>query len=81
MSPQQEVDKRGIYLPKPKSNTIKKTVVFDLDETLIHCVDDPAKEKPDIVLEVRFPNGEIADAGINVRPYALDCLREVSKYF
>ena len=44
-------------------------------------MDDPQKETPDIVLEVKFPHGEVADSGINVRPYAIDCLREVSKYF
>lgn len=81
MPPLQLVDKRGVYLPKPKNGLAKKTVVFDLDETLIHCVDDPQKETPDVILEVRFPNGEVADAGINIRPYAIDCLREVSKYF
>ena len=30
---------------------------------------------------MKFPNGDIAEAGINVRPYALECLREASKYF
>ena len=79
--PQSLVDKRGVWLPKAKNPLAKKTVVFDLDETLIHCVDDLQKETPDIVLEVRFPNGEVADAGINIRPYAIDCLREVSKCF
>lgn len=68
-------------MPKPRNSSIKKTVVFDLDETLIHCVEDPDTQNPDIILEVKFPNGEIADAGINVRPYALECLREASKYF
>ena len=47
----------------------------------MHCVDDPENQKTDIVLEVKFPNGEVAEAGINVRPYALECLREAGKYF
>lgn len=76
-----EIDKKGVHLPKPRNSSIKKTVVFDLDETLIHCVEDPDTQNSDIILEVKFPNGEIADAGINVRPYALECLREASKYF
>eukprot|EP00347_Sterkiella_histriomuscorum_P012975 403366496 len=76
-----EVDKKGVYLPKPKNQQIKKTVVFDLDETLIHCVEDPETQTTDIVLEVIFPNGEVADAGINVRPYAIECLKEAGKYF
>ena len=68
-------------MPNPRNKSVKKTVVFDLDETLIHCVDDPEAKKTDVVLKVKFPNGEVADAGINVRPYALECLREASKYF
>jgi hypothetical protein len=34
------VNEKSIYLPKPKNPYAKKTVIFDLDETLIHCVDD-----------------------------------------
>lgn len=36
-----DVDKKGVTLPKPRNPNIKKTVIFDLDETLIHCVEDP----------------------------------------
>ena len=50
-------------------------MIFDLDETLVHCVDDPDIQRPDIILEVKFPNGDIADAGINIRPYAIECLK------
>lgn len=52
-----------------------------MDETLVHCVDDPATQSSDVILEVTFPSGEKAEAGINIRPYALSCLREVSKYY
>lgn len=70
-----------MFLPKFLHPSIKKVAVFDLDETLIHCVDDPTKQTTDVVLEVVFPNGDRAEAGINVRPYALECLREAKKYF
>ena len=76
-----QIEPKCVNLPKPRNLAAKKTVIFDLDETLVHCVDDPESQKTDVVLKVRFPNGETADAGINVRPYALDCLREASKYF
>lgn len=52
-----------------------------MDETLIHCVDDLESEVPDAVLNVVFPNGEVVEAGINVRPYALECLREANKKY
>lgn len=52
-----------------------------MDETLIHCVDDIAKENPDHILDVQFPNGEVVQAGVNVRPYALEVLREANKQY
>lgn len=61
-----------------------KTIVFDLDETLIHymqsAVGDPvALKEVDKVLEVKFPTGETAQAPINVRPFAIECLRAISR--
>ena len=35
----------------------KKTLVFDLDETLVHC-NDSADYESDITLPVIFPTGE-----------------------
>lgn len=55
-----------------------------MDETLIHCVDDVEKQECDIVLEIKFPDGdddETVYAGINIRPYIIDCLKEASKNY
>lgn len=30
----------------------KKTIVFDMDETLIHCVEDFERDSPDVVLDI-----------------------------
>lgn len=30
--------------------------------------------KSDVVLPIEFPNGEIINAGVNVRPYAIQLL-------
>ena len=70
-----------MYLPPVTKPGCKKTIIFDLDETLIHCVDDVTADPPDIVLPVTFPNGEVVEAGINIRPGAVQCLREVNKSF
>jgi len=51
-----------------------------LDETLIHCVDDVETQNPDVMIVVNFPDGELAYAGINIRPFALECLIEANKY-
>ena len=66
-----EALRRGVTLPPFKSPAQKKTIIFDMDETLIHCVDDIESENPDAVLNITFPGGDIVEAGINVRPYAL----------
>ena len=52
-----------------------------MDETLIHCVDDVEKQECDIVLEINFPDEETIYAGVNIRPFIIDCLREASKHF
>lgn len=52
-----------------------------MDETLIHCVDDIETQDPDIVLEIDFPDEETVYAGINIRPYIMECLEEANKHF
>lgn len=61
--------------PKFDSPETTKTIIFDLDETLVHCVDEPETDNPHVILKVTFPNGETVDAGINIRPYAIECLK------
>lgn len=51
-----------------------------MDETLIHCVDDVETQDPDVILEIDFPGEETVCAGINIRPYLLECLKEANKY-
>ena len=60
-----------VRLPKTKH---RKLVIFDLDETLVHCVED-VNTPFDLPIEVQ--NGmEVVKAGINIRPYAYQCLKE-----
>lgn len=35
-----ELERMQIFLPPPDAPHKKKTLIFDMDETLIHCVDD-----------------------------------------
>ncbi|CAD8139156.1 unnamed protein product [Paramecium pentaurelia] len=63
----------------PKKNTkFNKTIVFDLDETLIHCNENNTI-KSEILLPITFPSGEIVQAGINVRPWAKEILQKLSE--
>ena len=42
-------------------NLAKKTLIFDLDETLVHCND--SKDIPsDVILTINFPTGETIEA-------------------
>jgi CTD small phosphatase-like protein 2 len=55
-------------------------VVFDLDETLIHC-NDTLTPPYDVKLPITFPTGEVIEAGINIRPYAHEILKNLSRHF
>jgi CTD small phosphatase-like protein 2 len=67
-------------LNKRESHKDKKTLVFDLDETLIHC--NESTDLPcDVKLPIRFPGGECVEAGINIRPFAAEILKELSQHF
>ena len=53
-----------IYFKYCLENQGKKTIVFDLDETLIHCnesTDIPA----DVIVPIKFPNNETVDVIIH----------------
>eukprot|EP01017_Pseudomicrothorax_dubius_P019686 TRINITY_DN2162_c0_g1_i12.p1 TRINITY_DN2162_c0_g1~~TRINITY_DN2162_c0_g1_i12.p1 ORF type:complete len:635 (-),score=73.90 TRINITY_DN2162_c0_g1_i12:103-2007(-) len=71
---------KKVVLPQLPGFEQRKTIVFDLDETLIHC--NESKELPsDVILPIAFPSGEIVDAGINIRPFAIEMLKELSTLF
>lgn len=76
--PYEQILSKRVTLPPFKKPHINKTVIFDLDETLVHCVEDIYNNKADKLIQVKFPNGEVATAGINIRPYAIECLRRAS---
>ena len=52
--------------------------MFDLDETLVHCIEDYMNKNVDQLIQVKFPSGDIASAGINIRPFAFECLKRAS---
>lgn len=76
----QIVSKR-VYLPRRPGYEQKKTIIFDLDETLVHCCEDQTTANADVYLPVVFPNGEVVQAGINIRPYVKECLTAANRDF
>lgn len=65
-----------VNLPESK---FSKVLLLDMDETLIHCVDDIEKQEPDVILEIDFGEDEIVCAGINLRPSLIECLQEAAQ--
>jgi CTD small phosphatase-like protein 2 len=74
----EEIEQRMVDLPTSKH---QKTVIFDLDETLIHCIDDIENNPYDLPITVNFPTGETVQAGINIRPFAYECLKKVREHY
>ena len=60
--------------------TDKKVLFFDLDETLVHCIEDISSNPYDLKIRIQS-DSEILEAGINVRPHTYECLRHVQKHY
>ncbi|CAD8202117.1 unnamed protein product [Paramecium octaurelia] len=68
-------------LPKIKSQTIRqKTLVIDLDETLVHCNESCLMPK-DLEININLNNGFIVKAEISVRPHTQQFLQNMAKHF
>lgn len=72
-----------------------KTLIFDLDETLIHCLDDHdlktgegsashidfSKQKFDMTVPIKYNKHEKVNANIFIRPGAQECLKKLKNHF
>jgi CTD small phosphatase-like protein 2 len=67
------------YLAKRPGYQHKKTVIFDLDETLVHCCENVAEAQ--VPITIPLPTGELMKAGINIRPYAREVLMSANQDF
>lgn len=54
-----QITNKKVILPRRTGYENKKTIVFDLDETLVHCVEEDKMRFADVVLSIRFPTGEV----------------------
>lgn len=75
-----EIEERKVNLPRSKADAGKKTLIVDIDETIIHCEEDPTKPY-DIMLPIEIENGGTAEAYITIRPYAISFLKRMAKHF
>lgn len=70
---------KKVYLP-PKFPKEKKTLILDLDETLVHCDEDLSKPKQ-IQIPIKFAGGEVVDCGVTLRPFAREFVALMSQFF
>jgi CTD small phosphatase-like protein 2 len=70
---------KAVHLRRRPMYEHAKTVLLDLDETLVHCCENPREAQRSIT--INLPSGDQLEVGINVRPYALELLTSLSKSF
>ena len=55
-------------------------MIFDLDETLVHC-NENGPDGSDMIIPIKFPTGDIIQAGINIRPHAVTLLEGLFEHY
>jgi Dullard-like phosphatase family protein len=73
------IKSKAVYLPKKPSKLNKKTIIFDLEGTLIHYCD--ALMSTQVRLEITLSSGGQINSGMWVRPFAINCLKRASELF
>ena len=78
--------KEKINFNFPKNEQYKKIALFDLDETLVHCIgeinsNENKKKKYQNVIEVILPSKKKVNIGINIRPYWKDALNLIKEKY
>ena len=75
-----KITDKMLDLPRRKGYEHKKTIVFDMDETLIHC-NESVDQPHDLKITIKFSKGETAEAGINIRPGAVEILQALKGHY
>ena len=77
-----KISARKVEIPREKGKS--GLIIFDLDETLIHCVGTKDECEGIIVstyVDLKFPGEDVITAGVNIRPGVLECLKRLGKHF
>ncbi|CAD8125645.1 unnamed protein product [Paramecium sonneborni] len=73
----QQLKEKLLNIPLDKTKKYNKTIIFDMDETLIHCNEDE-NDKCQLKIDIQFEDGEIILAGINIRNFAKEIIKKLS---
>lgn len=82
-----DIEHLKVYLPPRNTDKkeFKRTLLLDLDETLIHCFTpeefDISPHVPDLNLQILGPDDQKSTISISIRPYAYEFLSSLSKLF
>ena len=81
LSPTRQINSAKKFLPDKESRfNNKKTLILDLDETLVHSGFKPFKVKSDILLKIEL-EGRIHDIHVLIRPGAQEFLDKLSELY
>ncbi|CAD8155962.1 unnamed protein product [Paramecium pentaurelia] len=75
-----DINKKGVKLSQQNKYKDSITLVFDLDETLIHCNQRDQKSY-DVILTIDLNKSQQVFAKINIRPNAVEILKKLSQDF
>lgn len=59
-------------------------MIFDLDETLIHSVDDIHREKYEKLVAMHRDGNPVSNynsIGFNIRPWAVECVKAAKRFY
>jgi TFIIF-interacting CTD phosphatase-like protein len=78
---EKEVESKKVNLIRDKRDEGKKTLIIDLDETLIHCDYEPIGFD-DLEISISLDeDSSTTKSYLSIRPYALSFLKTMAQYY
>ncbi|CAD8200110.1 unnamed protein product [Paramecium octaurelia] len=73
-----QIEDKKLHIPQARNKKYNKTIIFDMDETLMHCNEDE-NDKCQFKIPIEFEDGERIVAGINIRNFAKEIIQKLSE--
>ncbi|CAK74517.1 unnamed protein product (macronuclear) [Paramecium tetraurelia] len=72
--------RKAVKIKRKEQHIDKISVIFDLDETLVHC-NESILQKSDFHLNIKVSPNLMVKAGVNIRPGAIELLESLVEHF